>query len=132
MQMQRRQLWLILAVQTVFFGVLAVWILVRLERVFEPLSVIVALAIVVIGDLATVLLMQMFAPTAITFAAGESRLTGQALDGFGRSDRGRVLVRGERWSARCQGTQNINPGDSVRIVSRKGLLLTVERISGRP
>lgn len=128
MRMQRRQLWLILAVQTVFFGVLAAWVLVRLERVFEPLSVIVALAIVVIGDVATVLLMQMFAPTGITFAAGESRLTGQALDGFGRSDRGHVLVRGERWSAQCQGTQSISPGDSVRIVSRKGLLLTVERI----
>lgn len=126
MQIQRRQLWLVLLVETVFLGVLAVWVLIRLDRLFEPVSVLVALAIIVIGDVIAVVLMQAFAPTRITFSAGERELIGHATDGFGSSDRGRVVVGGEKWSARRQGTQSVNPGDPVRIVSRKGLILIVE------
>ena len=128
MHVRRRQLWLVLLVETVFFAALAAWVLVRLERIFEPVSLLIALAIVVIGDLATVLLMQRFAPTRITFSTGEGELTGQALDGFGPRNRGRVLVRGEQWSARCSGTVPIAPGDRVRVASRSGLTLEVERI----
>ena len=128
MQMQRRQLWLVLLVETVFLGILAVWVLIRLDRLFEPVSLLVALAIIVISDVIAVILMQAYAPTRITFSPGEGELRGQALDGFGASDRGRVLLRGEQWSARCQGPEPVNPGDSVRIVSRKGLNLIVERV----
>ena len=126
MQIQRRQLWLVLLVETAFLGILAVWVLIRLDRLFEPVSVLVALAIIVIGDVIAVVLMQAFAPTRITFSAGESELTGHATDGFGSSDRGRIVVGGEKWSARRQGTQQVNPGDPVRVVSRKGLILFVE------
>ena len=126
MQIQRRQLWLVLLVETVFLGVLAVWVLIRLDRIFEPVSVLVALAIIVIGDVIAVVLMQAFAPTRITFSAGEGELIGHATDGFGSSDRGRVVVGGEKWSARRQGTQPVNPGDPVKVVSRKGLILIVE------
>ena len=127
MQMQRRQLWFVLLVETVFLGILAVWILIRLDRVFEPVSVLVALAIIVVGDVIAVLLMQGFAPTRITFSAGEGEMVGHAVDGFGSSVRGRVVVGGEKWSARRQGSQLIYPGDSVRVVSRRGLILVVEQ-----
>ena len=127
MQLQRRQIWLVLLVETAFLAILAVWVLIRLDRIFEPVSVLVALAIIVIGDVIAVLLMQGFAPTRITFSAGESELRGQAVDGFGPSDRGRVELRGERWSARRKGPEPIHPGDPVRIVARKGLNLIVER-----
>ena len=126
--MQRRQLWLVLLVETVFLVILAVWILIRLDRIFEPVSVLVALAIILIGDVIAVLLMQGFAPTRIIFSAGESEPKGQALKGFGSSDRGRVVVGGEKWSARRHGSRPINPGDPVRVVSRKGLILIVEQI----
>ncbi|MDE0002543.1 MAG: hypothetical protein OXQ29_07600 [Rhodospirillaceae bacterium] len=129
MQLQRRQLWLVLLVETAFLGILAVWILIRLDRIFEPVSVLVALTIIVIGDVIAVLLMQGFAPTRITFSAGEGELIGHAVTGFGSSDRGRVLVGGEKWSARRQGSQPVNPGDSVRVVSRRGLILVVEQAS---
>ena len=129
--MQRRQLWLVLLVETVFLGILAVWVLIRLDRLFEPVSLLVALAIIVISDVIAVILMQAYAPTRITFSPGESELTGQVLDGFGASDRGRVLLRGEQWSARCQGSGPVNPGDTVRVVSRRGLSLIVERASDK-
>ena len=133
MQIQRRQIWLVLLVETAFLVILAVWILIRLDRIFEPVSVLVALAIIVIGDVIAVLLMQGFAPTRITFSAGESELTGQALEGFGSSERGRVVVGGEQWSARRTGSQPINPGDPVRVAARRGLILIVERLpSSRP
>ncbi|MCZ0955213.1 MAG: hypothetical protein OXQ89_02600 [Rhodospirillaceae bacterium] len=128
MHIQRRQLWLVLLVETVFLGILAVWVLIRLDRLFEPVSLLVALAIIVISDVIAVVLMQAYAPTRITFSPGERELEGQVLDGFGASDRGRVLLRGEQWSARSQGSGPINPGDTVRVVSRRGLNLLVERV----
>ena len=128
MQIQRRQLWLVLLVETVFLGILAVWVLIRLDRLFEPVSLLVALAIIVISDVIAVVLMQAFAPTRITFSPGEGELQGQVLDGFGADDRGRILLRGEQWSARIQGPGPINPGDTVRVVSRRGLNLIVERV----
>lgn len=129
MQIQRRQLWLVLLVETVFLGVLAVWVLIRLDRIFEPVSVLVALAIIVIGDVIAVVLMQAFAPTRITFSAGEGESTGHAVDGFGSSDRGHVVIAGEQWSARRQGARQVVPGDAVRVVSRRGLILIVEQAS---
>ncbi len=127
MRMQRRQLWLLVLVQTVFFVALAAWILVRLDRVFEPVSLLVALAIIVIGDIAAVLIMQWFAPTRITFSPGESELTGRSLEAFDPGKRGRVLINGEKWIARCRGPARIAQGDRVRVVSRSGLTLDVER-----
>ena len=128
MHIQRRQLWLVLLVETVFLGILAVWVLIRLDRLFEPVSLLVALAIIVISDVIAVVLMQAYAPTRITFSPGERELEGQVLDGFGASDRGRILLRGEQWSARSQGSGPINPGDTVRVVSRRGLNMIVERV----
>ena len=133
MKIQRRQLWLVLLVETAFLGFLAVWVLIRLDRIFEPVSVLVALAIIVIGDVIAVVLMQAYAPTRITFSAGEGELVGHVVDGFGPSDRGHVSIAGEKWSARHRGARPLNPGDPVRVVSRRGLTLNVERApSGGP
>ena len=128
MGLRRRQLWLILAVETVFFIALAAWVLIRLDRLLEPASLLIALAIIVVGDLITVLLMQRFAPTRITFSAGEAEsVLGEAVAGFGAQSHGRVVVRGEQWTARLNGPKRIEPGDRVRVVSRGGLTLLVER-----
>ena len=132
MGMRRRQLWLVLLVETVFLGILAVWVLARLDRLLEPVSLLVAVAIIVVSDLIAVVLMQAFAPTRITFSPGEGDLEGEALDGFGASDRGRVLLRGERWAARRRGPHPIGPGDTVKVVARTGLHLIVERASPEP
>ena len=126
-QTQRRQIWLVLLVETVFLVILAAWVLIRLDRIFEPVSVLVALVIIVIGDLIAVLVMQGIAPTRIIFSASEGELSGQAVSGFGASDRGRVIVGGEKWSARHRGVGPIHPGDSVRIVARDGLILVVDQ-----
>ena len=123
----RRQLWLILGIETVFFAALAAWVLVRLDRILEPASLIIALTIIVIGDVATVLLMQRFAPTRITFAAGEAEgLFGEVVAGFGMDAHGRVLICGEQWAARLNGSRRASPGDRVRVLSRRGLTLLVE------
>ena len=124
----RRQLWLILGVETVFFVALAAWVLVRLDRLLEPASLIIAATIIILGDIVTVLLMQRFAPTRITFAAGEAEgLFGEVVAGFGMESHGRVLVRGEQWTARLNGSRRVGPGDRVRVLSRGGLTLLVER-----
>ena len=124
----RRQLWLIIGVETVFFVALAAWILVRLDRLLEPVSLVIALTIIVIGDLATVLLMQRFAPTRITFAPGEAEgLFGEVVNGFGKDTHGSVLICGEQWAAHLNGSRQANPGDRVRVLSRRGLTLLVER-----
>jgi len=122
-----RQLWLILAIETVFFLALAAWVLVRLDRILEPLSVMIALAIIVLGDVVTALLMQRFAPTRITFAAGEAQsVFGEVVAGFGMESEGRVVIHGEQWAARLKGPRRVEPGDRVRVVSRGGLTLLVE------
>lgn len=124
----RRHLWLILAVETAFFAALAAWVLIRLDRLLEPASLIIALAIIVLGDIITVLLMERFAPTRITFSAGDAEgLVGEVVAGFGAEPHGRVVVRGEQWTARRSGSDRIQPGDRVRVVSRGGLTLLVER-----
>lgn len=128
MAQTRRHLWLILAVETVFFAALAAWVLIRLDRLLEPASLIIAAAIIVLGDIITVLLMERFAPTRITFAAGDAEgLVGEVVAGFGAEPHGRVVVRGEQWTARLLGSRRIEPGDRVRVVSRGGLTLLVER-----
>ena len=122
-----RQLWLILAVETVFFIVLAIWVLIRLDRLLEPASLITALVIIVVGDLVTVLLMQRLAPTRIIFSAGNAgKLFGKAVAGFGKEPYGYIVIRGEQWAARIRGQQLIEPGDRVQVVSRGGLTLLVE------
>ena len=123
-----RQLWLILIIETVFFIILAIWVLIRLNRLLEPTSLIIALAIIVAGDLVTVLLMQRFAPTRIIFSAGEAEmLFGKAVAGFGKEPCGHVAIYGEQWAARIRGQQHIEPGDRIQVVSRSGLTLLVER-----
>jgi membrane-bound ClpP family serine protease len=129
MSVTRRQIWWILGVETLFLLVLAAWVLSRLDRLLEPAGLLIALAIIVLGDLATALLMQRFAPTRITLAPGEGvPMLGEAISDFGGEIAGRVLVRGERWEARCTGLTRISAGDSVRVVSRGGLTLLVEPV----
>jgi len=128
MSISRRQKWLIISIETVFLIALAVWILLILDRLFEPVSWIVALSIILAGDLVSALVMQHFSPTRITVEPGEvTGIIGEAISEFGGDEEGRVMVRGERWNAKCANFGGVAEGDSVRIISREGLTLLVER-----
>lgn len=129
MQITRRQTWLILAIETVFLALLAIWILSRLDRLLEPSALLIAGLIVFVGDLVTALAMQRYVRSRITFAPGENEeLLGQAISGFEGKRSGRILIRGERWHAETGSPDRVTPGDRVRVVSRAGLTLLVEPI----
>jgi membrane protein implicated in regulation of membrane protease activity len=128
MSLSRRHRRWILGIETVCLLALAAWILFGIGELNDPLGWSVAIAIIGAGDLATVLLMQRLAPTRITLEPGEAAVRlGSALGDFNRDGYGRVLVRGERWRARCHGLKPISAGDEVRVVARQGLTLVVER-----
>ncbi len=129
MRLSRYQLWLLLGVETAFLAALAAWVLWRFDQLFEPLGIVVALAIIVAGDIVSALLLQRHAPTRITLEPGEaSQSLAKVLSGFGESPMGEVRVKGERWRARCEGPGNLAPGDRVDVVARAGLTLTVKAI----
>ncbi|MEE3197480.1 MAG: NfeD family protein [Pseudomonadota bacterium] len=129
MVLSKREMWLLIGTETIFFAALAAWALWWLDRLLEPTAIIGALLIIVVGDIATVLLMQRFAPTKITLAIGEtSHLLGKVTGGFCGNAMGTVLVRGEQWKACCKGDAEPRLGDSVKILSRTGLTLLVEII----
>jgi len=129
MHISRRQIWLLLGVETAFLIALAVWVLWRFDQLFEPLGIIVALGIVVAGDLVSALLLQRNAPTRITLEPGEaSQSPAKVVSGFGDSPTGEVLVKGERWRARREGSGRLSSGDRVDVVARTGLTLYVKAI----
>ena len=129
MQITRRQVWLILIIETLFLAVLAAWILSRLDRLLDPTALLIALLIVFVGDLVTVLVMQRFAPSRITFAPGDNEnLLGHAISGFDGDRKGQVRIRGEHWQAETGEPDRLAPGDRVRVISRTGLSLLVEPI----
>ena len=129
MTLSTRQKWWIIGVETAFFVLLAVWVLVRLDRLFEPGALLVAAVIIVVGDIWTAVLMERFAPTRITVEPGETAgQIGRAVTDFSSDGEGRVVLRGERWQARSTGPEPIAAGSRVRVLSRSGLLLHVEAI----
>jgi membrane-bound ClpP family serine protease len=129
MHLTRQQFWILLVVETVFLALLAAWILQQYDRLFEPTGIVVALGIIVAGDVASALLLQRYAPTRITLHPGEaSRSLAEVLSGFDGSPTGEVAVKGERWQAHNEGTGTLVPGDRVDIVARAGLTLYVRPI----
>ena len=127
MTLSKRQKWWIIGVETAFFVLLAVWVLVRLDRLFEPGALLVAAIIIVVGDIWTAMLMERFAPTRITIEPGETAgQVGRAVSDFSSDGEGRVMLRGEQWRARSESAVPITAGTRVRVVSRNGLLLHVE------
>lgn len=129
MSLSRRQFWLLLGVETAALLAVTAWILSRLGRLTEPSALVVAAAIVAIGDLVSVMIMQRIAPTKITLEPGEqSQRVARAVDDFDDDGRGVVFLRGERWGAQLNGPGRIRAGSKVRIVSRAGLTLLVERV----
>ena len=129
MHLSRHQVWLLLGVETAFLAVLAAWVLWRFDQLFEPFGIVVALGIIVAGDIVSAVLLQRYAPTRITLEPGEaSHALAKVISGFGESAEGEVSVKGERWRARCEGSRNLAPGDSVDVVARAGLTLTVKAI----
>ena len=132
MTLTAKQKWLIIGIETAFTAALAVWILLRLGRLFEPIGLFVAITIIVIGDLATALLMEHFAPTRITLEPGEAnQMIGRAVGDFSIDGVGGVVLRGERWRAECSSERRLVAGEPVRVVARTGLTLRVERLENQ-
>ena len=129
MALSAKQKWWIIGVETAFFVALAVWVLVRFDRIFEPGALLVATIIIIVGDVVTALMMERFAPTRITIEPGEAAgRIGRAVADFSSNGEGRVLLRGERWRA-CSGSPaSITAGTKIRVVSRTGLVLHVETL----
>ena len=129
MKITRRQFWLLLGVETLFFVLLALWVLSRLERLFEPSAIAIAIVILVVGDVVSALLMQRYARPRITLAPGETPgQTARVISGFGDARSGRVSVRGETWRAEVGPSARLAIGDAVRVVSRDGLTLWVKPV----
>ena len=129
MRLSKQKIWLLIAIETVFLGLLAAWVLLQFDRLFEPIGIVIALGIIVAGDIVSALLLQRYAPTRITLQPGEvSQPFAQVLSGFGDSRIGEVTVKGERWKARHDGDGMLARGDCVDVVARAGLTLYVRVI----
>ena len=129
MRLSKQQIWLLLAIETVFLALLAAWVLLQFDRLLEPIGIGIALGIIVAGDVVSALLLQRYAPTQIILQPGQvSRPFAKVLSGFGDSKIGEVIVKGERWNAFHNGDGTILPGDRVDVVERKGLTLYVRTI----
>jgi membrane-bound serine protease (ClpP class) len=57
-------------------------------------------------------------------------MIGEAAQDF--TDEGRILLLGESWSAKSSAKEHISKGEKVRITSRNGLELTVEKLREEP
>lgn len=57
-------------------------------------------------------------------------MIGEAAQDF--AGEGRILLLGESWMAKSPATEQISKGEKVRITSRKGLELTVEKLREEP
>lgn len=128
MKMGRRQFWTIVAVETACLVVLAVWLLSRLDRLFEPAALLVAAVIIAAGDVATVVIMERWAQPHVLLQPGGAEPLGRVVDDFDAAGEGLVTLRGERWRARQQGADRLRRGEAVRVVARQGLNLVVARL----
>ena len=95
--------------------------------------ILVSLALIVIGDLMLVFIMESISPTRILLGPGERRhrkdtpeLLGTVVNDF-ENGSGAVSIRGEQWLAR-QSTgcdERLAVGSPVRVLERNGLTLVV-------
>lgn len=130
MEEQRRQLAWIIAIETASLLVVAAWLLSRVDRLFSPGALIVAVAVIAIGDVATALLMERRAPTKVLLRPGEGTApVARVTDDFDAQGQGTIVLRGgERWRARHRDRERLRRGESVRVLAREGLSLIVERL----
>ncbi len=87
-----------------------------------------------VGDLFLAIAFEIVAPTEITVGPGERqrkdsplREKAKVVSGFSGSNRGKVMVRGEIWAARCitPDTEVLEKGEELEIMGREGLTLLV-------
>lgn len=126
--------WLCLLAVGVLAGAVIYGLLFALGLGHGPLTVLWVLAGALAVDVLTAALLEYRAPTGITLRPGErwatarsAEIQAELLSGFEDSDRGEVLVRGERWSARLEdrGPDELAPGTLLSVVDREGLTLIV-------
>lgn len=131
--LSRAQRRLIIVIETVSLIALAAWLLSRMGSLFDAVALAVAGAIIVAGDLATVVLMQRFAPTRVLFEPAEKEpAPARVLEDFDGNGAGTVVLRGERWRARDEQGAALAAGEAVRVVARTGLELIVRRTDAVP
>ena len=129
MVLSQQEKWLIIGLETAFLIILAVWMLSRLDVLFEPVALTVSLIIIAIGDIITALVMERYAPTKITIGPGEGpTLVARAERDFDSDGNGRIVLRGERWRACSDLQAAITAGTKIRVLYRTGLVLHVEAL----
>jgi membrane-bound ClpP family serine protease len=125
-QLSRQSLWAVLAIETASLSLLALWVLWQFDKMFEPYAILIAVGIVLVGDVVSALLLQRYAPTRITVEPGEgTSIFADVLCGFQNSRSGEIIIKGERWRARLEEAAAINPGDRVEVVARVGLTMLI-------
>jgi membrane protein implicated in regulation of membrane protease activity len=96
---------------------------------FEPYAILIAVGIVLVGDVLSALLLQRYAPSRITVEPGEgASIYADVLSGFQDSRSGEIIIKGERWRARLEESAAILPGDRVEVVARVGLTMLIRTI----
>ncbi|MDJ0918986.1 MAG: NfeD family protein [Woeseiaceae bacterium] len=131
--------WLAILPTTIVVGVPVFLLLDQQTDLGLAVSLAVALACALLGDLAIAAWMERIAPTKVCVGPGERLTDGEipsdeaiVLSGFNESAEGRVSVRGETWAAARQpgDTVDLVAGTTVRIVDRDGLRLLVSTSPG--
>ncbi len=99
--------------------------------------ILLVVAVSFVGDLALALSFEAMAPTRVIIGPGDRVKRGSAvketasiISGFENGAVGKVIVRGEIWTARCvsEDSCSLAVGENVRVLGREGLTLL---ISGR-
>ena len=129
MQLSRQSIWVLIAIETASLSLLALWVLWQFDKMFEPYAILIAVGIVLVGDVLSALLLQRYAPSRITVEPGEgASIYADVLSGFQDSRSGEIIIKGERWRARLEESAAILPGDRVEVVARVGLTMLIRTI----
>ncbi|MCC5794879.1 MAG: NfeD family protein [Chromatiales bacterium] len=125
--------WLIMAGMTGSLGTASAFTLWWFELLLNWQAVLLALFVIIAGDLLAALGLAMIAPTRVNLHPGERREpVGEVESGFGGQSHGRIRVHGERWRARLRdGSLSLHPGQRVRVTGREGLELLVSPVEER-
>jgi len=128
-RLSRKSVWTLLAIETAFLSLLALWVPFQFDKMFEPFAILIAVGIVLVGDIVSALVLQRYAPTRITLEPGEdASVLAEVISGFEDGRSGEISIKGERWRARLEESVAIQPGDRVVVVERTGLTMLIRPV----
>jgi membrane protein implicated in regulation of membrane protease activity len=124
--------WLVMAGMTGSLGTASAFTLWWFDLLLNWQAVLLALFVIIAGDILASIGLAMVAPTRVNLHPGERQQPiGEVLSGFAGQRRGHIKVNGERWQARLSGEgADASPGERVRVIGRDGLVLLVAPLEG--